>query len=167
MQPVQRPIDRSKVSLDDLGAPPTVGLDDRRLDLLDRLLALHDSGDGEEAGLQHRVDPPAEPGIPGNAPGIDHIELKSLSQDLLLDRAGKQIPDAVGRVRRVEEQRRAGRRPLEYLGTLQQPELVTSDETGLRDQVRRADGLGTKTQVRGGLRSGLLGGCVREVCAQP
>ena len=34
---------------------------------------------------------------------------------------------------------------------------MAADEAGLRHQVRRADGLGTETQVRGGLGSGLLG----------
>ena len=100
---------------------------------------------------------PPSPASRGDAPGVDHIELKSLSQDLLLDRAGERIPHAIGRMRRVEQQRRAGRRPLQDLGALQEAELVAADETGLRYQVRRADGLGTKTQVRGGLRSGLLG----------
>ena len=62
VQAVERPVDRGLVALHHLGAPPSVGLLDRRLDPRDRLVAFHDARDREEAGLQHRVRAPRELG---------------------------------------------------------------------------------------------------------
>ena len=48
------------------GAAAAVGLGDGRLDRRDRLLPGQHPGDGEEAGLQHRVDPPGQARLPGH-----------------------------------------------------------------------------------------------------
>ena len=152
-KPVQRAVDRRLVALDHLGAAPAVGLRDRRLDPLDRLLALQHARDREEAGLQHRVRPPGEARLAGDPPGIDHVQLDPLGEDLLLDRARQRVPDLDPAVRAVEQQRRSRRRPAEHLGALEQPELVAADEAGLRDEVGRADRLRPEAQVRDGLRA--------------
>ena len=156
VQAVQRAVDRGLVALDHLGAAPAVGLGDRRLDPLDRLLARHHAGDGEEAGLQDDVDPSGEADLAGDPAGVDHVQVDVLGEDLLLDRAGQRIPHLVRRARAVEQQRRAVRRPAEHVGPVEQPELVAADEARLLHEVGRPDRLRPEAQVRDRLRARLL-----------
>ena len=76
VQPLQRPVDRRLVALDDLGAAPAVGLGDRLLDPGDRLVARQHAGDREEAGLQHDVDPPGQADLAGDPAGVDRVDAR-------------------------------------------------------------------------------------------
>ena len=99
VQALQGAVDRGLVALDHLGAAPAVGLGDRGLDLLDRLLARQHARDGEEAGLQDGVGPAGQAGLAGDRAGVDHVQLDPLGEDLLLDRAGQRVPDLIRRQR--------------------------------------------------------------------
>ena len=156
VQPLQRPVDRRLVAFDHLGAAPAVGLGDRLLDPGDRLVARQHAGDGEEAGLQHDVDPPGEADLAGDLAGVDRVDVDALGEDLLLDGPRQRIPDLVRRVPAVEQQRRAGRRPAEHVDLLEQPELVAADEARVLHEVRRPDRPRPEAQVRHGLRARLL-----------
>ena len=150
---LQRAVDRRLVALDDVGAALAVGLGDRRLDPLDRLLALEHARDREEACLKHRVGPPGEARIACDLRRVDHVELDLLGEDLLLNRARERVPDAVRGMSAVEQERRSRCRPIEHLGALEQPEVVAADEAGLRDEVGRANRFGPEAQVRDRLRA--------------
>ena len=99
VQPFERAVDRGLVALDHLGAAPAVGLGDRCLDPLDRLLGRQDAGDGEEAGLEDDVDPSGEADLAGDPAGVDRVHVDVLGEDLLLDRARQRIPHLIRRVR--------------------------------------------------------------------
>ena len=150
---LQRAVDRRLVALYDLGAALAVGLGDRRLDPLDRRLWLEHARDREKAGLKHRIGPPGEARIACDLRRVDHVELDLLSEDLLLNRPGERVPDAVRGVSAVEQERRSRCRPIEHLGALEQPEVVAADETCLRDEVRRANRFRPEAQVRDRLRA--------------
>ena len=141
VQPVERAIDRRLVALHNLGAALAVGLGDRRLDPLDRLLGLEHARDREEARLQHRVDPPGKARVARDLPRIDHVQLDPLGENLLLDRTRERVPHAIGWLAAVEQQRRSRRGSVEHLVALQQAEVVAADEARLRDQVGRVDRL--------------------------
>ncbi len=87
MQPVERAVDGSLVALDHLGATAAVGLCDRRFDPLDRLLARHDPGQGEKAGLEDDVRPSGEADLAGDPAGVDRVDVDVLGEDLLLRRS--------------------------------------------------------------------------------
>ena len=156
MQTVQRAVDRGLVALDHLGAAAAVGLGDRRLDPLDRLLARQHSGEGEEAGLQDDVGPSGEADLAGDPAGVDRVHVDVLGEDLLLHRARQRVPHLVRRARAVEQQRRAVRRAAEHVDPLEQPELVAADEARLLHEVGRPDRLRPEAEVRDRLRAGLL-----------
>ena len=156
VQPFERPVDRRVVALDHLGAAAAVGLGDRILDPRDRLVARQHAGDREEAGLQHDIDPAREARVAGDPAGVDHVDVDALGEDLLLDRARQRVPDLVGRVPAVEQQRRAGRCPAEHVDLVEQPELVAADEARVLHEVRRPDRPRPEAQVRHGLRARLL-----------
>ena len=115
MQSGERLVDRHLVSLDHVGAAAAVGLGDRVLDPRDRILARQHAGDGEEARLQHDVDPARQARLAGDPAGVDDVEIDALGEDLLLDRARQRVPDLVGRVPAVDQQRCAGRCPAEHV----------------------------------------------------
>ena len=156
VQTVERAVDRGLVALDHLGAAAAVGLGDRRLDPLDRLLARQDSGEGEEAGLQDDVCASGEADLAGDPAGVDRVHVDVLGEDLLLHRARQRIPHLVRRARTVEQQRRAVCRGAEHVDPVEQPELVAADEAGLLHEVGSADRLRPEAEVRDGLRAGLL-----------
>ena len=156
VQTVERAVDRRLVALDHLGAAATVGLGDRRLDPLDRLLARQDSGEGEEAGLQDDVRPSGEADLARDPAGVDRVHVDVLGEDLLLHRARERLPHLVRRARAVEQQRRAVRRGAEHVDPVEQPELVAADEARLLHEVGRADRLRPEAEVRDRLRAGLL-----------
>jgi hypothetical protein len=64
--------------------------------------------------------------------------------DAALDRGRQVLPQLVGRVRRVEQERAAVADVAEHVEAVEQPELVAGDEVGFLDQVGRADRLGPK-----------------------
>ena len=96
---------------------------------------------------------PRQAGRAGDPAGVDHVEPDVLLEHAPLDLAHELVPNAAGRVVRVEQQRGAGRRAVEHLGPLQQPELVAADEARAGDEVRRANRLRAETQVRDRLRT--------------
>ena len=94
-QSVQRGVDGGEVLLQDRFASLAVRLANRLLDLLDRLLPRQHAGQGEEAGLHHRVDPAAHSRFAGHLVGVDDEELQLLVDDLLLDFLRQVVPDLV------------------------------------------------------------------------
>jgi hypothetical protein len=76
-----------------------VGLVDRVLDLVDRLVARQHAREGEEAGLHDRVDAPAHADVVGDLVAVDRPQLEAaLAHDpLALD--GQVVPELAGRVR--------------------------------------------------------------------
>ena len=155
MEPGEGPIDRGEVALHHLLALAAVALLDRVLDRSDCLLDGQHAGEREEARLEGRVHAAGEPRLAGDTLRVDDMEAELLARDLLLHVTG-QVPPGVDTVRARQQERRAGTCVLEYVEALEQPELVTGDEVGLFDQVRRFDRVVAETQVRDGHRSRLL-----------
>ena len=78
---------------------------------------------------------------------VDGVQLDPLGEDLLLHRARERVPDLVGGVRAVQQQRRPGCRMAQHVDPVQQAELVAADEAGLLDEVGRLDRLRAEAQV--------------------
>ena len=119
-------------------------------------LGRQDPGQLEEAGLHDGVDPTAHPGLVGDGECVDHPEVDLLVDEQLLDAAGQVVPDLVRAVRSVEQEGSPVLRGFEDLRPAEHPELVTRDEVGPVDEVRRADGLRPEPQMRDRDRPGLL-----------
>ena len=152
-----RCVHRRLVLGDDLGPAARVALGDGVLDLRDRLLLGEHPRDGEEAGLEHRVNPSGETGLTGHPPGVDGVEGDPLGEELFLGLAGQRVPDLRRRDRGVEQEGRTRGRPCQHLGALDQPGVMAADEPGLLDEVGRPDRVRTEAEVRDRLRAGLLG----------
>ena len=157
-----RGVDGGIVAVDDRLAALDVGLVDELLDPLDCLGRRQHARQMEEAGLHDRVDPAAHARLGGHGEGVDDPEVDLLVDQELLDVGRQVIPDLVGTIRRVEEERRAGLREVEDLDLVEEPELVACDEVGRVDQVGRSRGHGAEAQVRDGGPARLLG-VVHEV----
>ena len=151
-----RAVDRRLVAPHDLPAAPAVGLADRRLDPLQRLVARQHPGDGEEAGLQDGVRPPGQPGLTGDGIGVDGEQPQPAVDDLLLHRRGQGVPHLVGRLRRVEQQRRAVLGGGQDVDLVQQGEVVDADEPGLGSPATARRSVRAEAQVRHGQPAGLL-----------
>ena len=126
------------------------------LDALDRRLARQDTGDREEAGLEHRVDQAAQAGLARDARGVDHEQPQPLVEDALLERARQPIPGLVGRMRTVEQQGCAGLRQGQHVDPVQEAELMAGHEARPADQVGSANRPRSESQVRNGLRTRLV-----------
>ena len=144
MQSVERAVDGRLIALDHLGATAAVGLCDRCFDPLDCLLARHDPGQGEKAGLEDDVRPSGEADLAGDRAGVDRVDVDLLGEDLLLRRSGERLPHLVGRTRAVDQQRRAVRRCTEHVDAVEQRELMAADEGGLPHQIGAWIGRGPK-----------------------
>ena len=69
---------------------------------------------------------------------------------------GQVIPDFVGTVNAVQQEDAARGSIAQHIDALEEGELVAGHKLSAGDQVRRADGLGAKAQVRDGDRAGFL-----------
>ena len=159
---LQRTVDGREVPCHDDGATLSVGLLDRLLDAGHRLVGRQDSGQGEEAGLHHRVDAAAHALLDGDPVGVDHPELHVPADEQFLDRSGEFAPDFVGRVGAVEQEGAAFPGVPEHVHLREEAELVTGDEVGALDEVAGADRVGAHAQVRDG-DGARLPGVVDEV----
>ena len=112
-----------------------VGLLDGLLDLLDRLFARQHAADGEEAGLHDGVDARAHAGFARHRVAVDHVELDLLVQHLFLRAARQFVPDFGGRVRRVEQEDRAGHGCFQHIHLLEEAEVVAGHKAGAGDEV--------------------------------
>ena len=99
VQPLERAVDGGLVALDHLGAAPAVGLGDRVLDPLDRLLARQHSGEGEEAGLQDDVDSPGQADLARDPVGVDRRTRRGACRGSAPGPAGRARPRPRRRVR--------------------------------------------------------------------
>ncbi len=108
----KRPIDRGEVALHDRLPPLGVGRLDEALDPRDRLVGGQDPGQLEEARLHDGVDPAAHAGLLGYRQSVDDPEVDLLVEDHLLHVLRQVIPDVIGPVGGIEQERRAvlGRR---------------------------------------------------------
>ena len=137
--PASARVDRGEVGVDDRAAPLAVGVCDRVADRGERVVERHEVGEREEARLHDRVDLAGKPDVAGDAVGVDDVHVEALVEDLLLHLAGKVVPRVVGRVRAVQQERRAGLGEAEHVDAVEETELVTRDEVGVADEVRRVD----------------------------
>ena len=144
------------VALDDGGAQPAVRVLDGRLDVVDGLISRDHAGEGEEARLHDGVDPRAELMLLGHPVGVDGPDGEVLVDDLGLHFERQPVPQLLGAVRAIEQERGSRLGVGEDRHLLQQAELVARDEVSVFDEVRRPDGLGAETQVRHGHRARLL-----------
>ncbi len=153
----ERGIDRREVLADHLAAFFPVRLLDRVLDPGDRLILGHDARDREEAGLHDGVDLAAHARAARDLVGVDHVKAQALVPDLRLDFARQVLPDLGRPMGAVEEKDRAWGCPPEHVDLLEEMELMTADEVGVRDQVGGADRLRPEAQVGDRARARLLG----------
>ena len=125
-----------------------VGLLDRILDFLNRLVARQHLGNGEEAGLHDGVDARTHAIVAGHLLGIDAVDLQLSGDNLFLHRARHTIPGIFRFMRAgVEQHHRARRGPLKHIAAIEEVELMAADEVGRLHQIGRADRIGTKAQV--------------------
>ena len=89
-----------------------------------------DPGDREEARLHDGVDARAHAGALRQVVGVDREEADLLLDDLFLHLPRQVIPDLVGGERRVQQERRAGRRVFEDVDLVDELELMAGDEAG-------------------------------------
>ncbi len=73
-----------------------VGLGDRRLDRVDRLLRREQPAQVEVTGLQHGVDSVAQTGLAGHQTAVDHPHLELFVDDRALHLGGQLGPGVVG-----------------------------------------------------------------------
>ncbi len=156
-QTVEASFDRRDVAADDHLAPLAVGLLDLRLDGVDRLVGGNDPGDCEEAGLEHGVDPSAEPDVSSDALGVNDPERQLLVDDLTLHIAGEVIPHVVRTVRAIEEEGRSFCGFRQYVDLLEEDPLVTRNERCVVYQVGGRDRVRGEAEMRDGLGPGFLG----------
>lgn len=107
VQVLQGGVDGGVVLLHDLHRLLRVGLGDRVLDGLDRVVLGKHATDLEVAGLQHRVGAVAQAHRTGHLTGVDRIHLQVEVDDLLLHRGRQMAPDVLGGVRAVDQHRGA------------------------------------------------------------
>ncbi len=90
---------------------------------------------------------------------VNHVEVQSFLDDLLLDFVWEIIPDGIWSIDAVEEEDTSRPGVLEYIETLQEGELVACDKAGLTgaNQIGRVDGIRPEAQVRDGDRPRFLG----------
>ncbi len=143
----QRAIDGREVLLENRLASFAVGLVNRVLDLLNRLVTRQDTRQGEEASLHDRVDAASHPRVGRHLDAVYHVELEPFVDDLLLRLLRQLVPHLVSAVRAVEQERRAGGGDFQHVHLLDEVELVTGHEIGTVDQVRRVDRPRAETQV--------------------
>ncbi len=93
---------------------------------------------------------PPSPMSPATLQSVDDVEPQFLRQDLLLHLARQMIPDLPGTVDSVQQEHRTGTGILQHVELLQELELMTGDEVSIMDQVLRADGARTETQMGDG-----------------
>ena len=77
-------VDGGEVLRDDIAALAAVALLDHVLDALHGFIARQHAGDREEAGLQHRIDPAAKPGVARDLRSVDDEQPQALVDDFLL-----------------------------------------------------------------------------------
>src|SRR6476646_9226036 len=106
----------------ELRAAAGVGVLDRLLDPRDGLVALQHPGEREEARLEHRVRAAGQPRFARDARGVDREHLDAPGQHLLLHGEGQRIPDLLGWVGAVEEERRPVRGPAQHIDRREQAE---------------------------------------------
>ena len=87
---------------------------------------------------------------------VDHKKLYLLADNFFLDRTRQIIPDLIGAIGAVKEEGGAGRRESQYVLSLQELELMASDEIRRADEIGRPDRLRPKAQVRHRLRTGFV-----------
>ena len=149
-------IDSREVLRHDCFAALAVGLLDRLLDLLDRLILGQHARDGKEAGLHDGVHARTHAGVASHLAAVDDVEGNLLLDDLVLNGLRQVVPDLRGRIDRVQQEGRTFDRRLQNIHLLKEGEVVAGDKAGARNQIRGADRSRTEAQVRGRHRARLL-----------
>ena len=153
---LQGSVDGGEVAGDDRFAALGVRLLDEALDPGDGLVRRQDARELEEARLHDRVDPAAHADLIGDGQRVDHPQVDLLVDELLLDATRQVIPDLIGAVWGVEQERRPVPGGLEHVRLAEESELMAGDEVGLLHEIGRPDRLGPEAQVRHRDRARLL-----------
>ena len=143
----QRPIHRTKVLLDDLRPRFVITFGDRLFDPRHRFFGRQHLGKGEKAGLHDGVDAAPQAGFARHPVGIHHKKPQTAIEDDPLGFARQVLPDFVWAVRGVEQERGSRSRTFEHVVTIDEIELMASDEARVANQVGRPDPVATETQV--------------------
>ena len=157
VQMLQGGVDGSVVHLDDLLRLLAVGLLDRVLNLGYRLVLGQHTRDREEAGLQDGVGAVAQTHLAGHGQGVDGPQVEVLLEDLTLHGVRQLVPHLVGVIGGVQQDGGALASHRQDVDGLQDSPGMDTDESGLADEVRGLDRVGSEAQVGGRPRSGLLG----------
>ncbi len=90
---------------------------------------------------------------------VNHVEFQFLFHQRLLHLARQVIPHHFRPVQAVQQEHAARARVLEHVKTLQEGEIVAGHKVGVAfaDEIRGANGLGAKAQMRNRHRAGFLG----------
>ncbi len=139
---------RAEVLPDDLLPLRPVGLLDRLLDGVDRLVARQHPRNGEEAGLHDGVDPRAHPRRLRDLVAVDDVEADLPVDDLPLHAPRDPVPDLLGAVGAVQEEGGPLHGVLEHVVALQEDELVAGDEIRLVHEIGGMDRFGPEPEVR-------------------
>ena len=86
--------------------------------------------DREEAGLHDGIDAAAHPRLARHLVRIDDEKAQLAVEDLLLHLARQMIPHLLGRIRRVEKERRTAIGRRQHIHPFEERELMASDEAG-------------------------------------
>src|ERR1700722_680473 len=128
-QLLERAVHGLKVHLYYSVALAAVGLADRLLDVVQRLLAGQYARYRKKAGLEHRVGADAEPDVAGDLRSIDDEKTQFLVDDLLLHRKRQFNPGMVLAVRAIQQGNPAGSRDPQRILALEECKLVACDES--------------------------------------
>ena len=156
-------LDALPVHLDDVLTLLGIGLLGVVLEDLDRIelgavgRGELDAGELEERSLEDGVRARAHAVLERDLGGVDHVELKFLVDDDLLDLVRHVVPDLGGRVGRGEEEHGARLCGLEHVVLLEVRKAVASREVRRVDEVRAADHVAAETEVGDRHAAGLLG----------
>ena len=162
LKALESAVDRGEVLLDDDLSELAVRLLDRLFYRTDRLLEREGSGEREEARLEDGVGALTESGGLCRGVGVDDEEPEFLGDDLLLDFLRQLVPDFVRPVGAVEQERGPFLRDVEHVDLHEELELMTGDEVGVLDQVRRSDRVLVEPQM-GGRHGSRLARVVHEI----
>jgi len=168
MQVLQRGIHCGEVLLHHCLTPLAIGLLDGFLDLLNGFFTGQNAADGKEAGLHDGVQTPSHAGLLSHLVGINGVELQMLANHIVLNFTGQMLPDFLRTVDAVEQEYAAIGCIFEDVNALEEGELVAGDEIGIAfsDEVRGANGFGSKAEVGNGDGTRFLGVIVEETLGE-
>ena len=148
LDPGDRLIHGVPVPLDQVGAFAGITFLDRTFDFRDCLIKRKDIAQRKVGDLHDRVDAGAHAGFLRDAVGVDDEKFQRLRDNEFLRLMGEVVPCGVRAVRRVEKEDRSLPRRFKNRLLFEQVVLVASDEIRGGDQIRGANRIFSKPQMR-------------------